>query len=111
MKAENKRNYVITIMCAVVVILFAFVLHYFLHGRDEGKTVKVGFIYVGDTSSGYTNNFVNAQNAVEKAYEGRVETVSKFNVPEDEVEGSLQELVDADCDVIFTTSYGYGVKA
>ena len=111
MKAENKRNYVITIMSAVVVILFAFVLHYFLHDRDEGKTVKVGFIYVGDTSTGYTNNFVNAQNAVEKAYEGRVETVSKFNVPEDEVEGSLQELVDADCDLIFTTSYGYGVKA
>ena len=62
MQTENKRIYVITIISAVVVILLAFVLHYFLHGREEGKTVKVGFIYVGDTSTGYTNNFVNAQN-------------------------------------------------
>lgn len=108
MQTENKRIYVITIISAVVVILLAFVLHYFLHGREEGKTVKVGFIYVGDTSTGYTNNFVNAQNAVEKAYEDRVETISKFNVPEDEVEGSLQELIDAGCNLIFTTSYGYG---
>lgn len=108
MQTENKRIYVITIISAVVVILLAFVLHYFLHGREEGKTVKVGFIYVGDTSTGYTNNFVNAQNAVEKAYEDRVETISKFNVPEDEVEGSLQEMIDAGCNLIFTTSYGYG---
>ena len=111
MKSERKRIYGITIICAAGVILFAFVLHFFLHGRDVEKTIKAGFIYVGDTSTGYTNNFVNAQNAVEKAYEGRVETISKFNVPEDEVEGSLQELVDAGCDLIFTTSYGYGVKA
>ena len=108
MQTENKRIYVITIISAVVVVLLAFVLHYFLHGREEGKTVKVGFIYVGDTSTGYTNNFVNAQNAVEKAYEDRVETISKFNVPEDEVEGSLQEMIDAGCNLIFTTSYGYG---
>ena len=41
MQTENKRIYVITIISAVVVILLAFVLHYFLHGREEGKTVKV----------------------------------------------------------------------
>lgn len=109
-KADRKRIYAITIISAIVVIAITFSIHHFLNGRDADKTIKTGFVYVGDASTGYTNNFVKVQNAIEKKYDDRVETIPKFNVPEEEVEGALKELVEAGCDLIFTTSYGYGEK-
>lgn len=109
-KMTMKRIYGITVISAIVVILITFFVHYFAHDRELERTIKAGFIYVGDASTGYTNNFVKAQNAIEKNYDGRVETIPKFNVPEEEVEGALQELVEAGCELIFSTSYGYGEK-
>lgn len=109
-KKNKRRIYGITILTSVLMIAFAFGMHFLLHDRNAEKTLKVGFIYVGDTSTGYTNNFVKAQNAIENEYDGRVETIAKFNVPEDEVEGALEELVTEGCELIFSTSYGYGAK-
>ena len=109
-KADRKRRYGITIISALMVTVITFGIHYFTHGRESEKTIKAGFIYVGDSSTGYTNNFVKVQTAIEKKYDGRVETIPKFNVPEDEIEGALKELVTEGCDLIFTTSYGYGEK-
>ena len=100
-KADRKRRYGITIISALMVIVITFGIHYFTHGRESEKTIKAGFIYVGDSSTGYTNNFVKVQTAIEKKYDGRVETIPKFNVPEDEVEGALKELVTEGCDLIF----------
>ena len=110
MKSEIKRIYGITLISAIAVIAAAFAIHYFTHGREHEKTIKAGFVYVGDASTGYTNNFVKVQEAIEKKYDGRVETIAKYNVPEEEVEGSLKELVEEGCQLIFTTSYGYGEK-
>ncbi|MGN0153630.1 MAG: BMP family ABC transporter substrate-binding protein, partial [Lachnospiraceae bacterium] len=92
------------------VIAITFAIHYFAHDREADKTIKAGFVYVGDASTGYTNNFVKVQNAIEKNYDGRVETIPKFNVPEGEVEGALEELAEEGCELIFTSSYGYGEK-
>lgn len=109
-KSDRIRIYGITILSAIMVIVITFSIHYFTDGRESEKTIKAGFVYVGDASTGYTNNFVKIQNAIETSYDGRVETIPKFNVPEDEVEGALVELVAEGCDLIFTTSYGYGEK-
>lgn len=110
MKPEMKRIYGITIISAIMVIATVFTIHYFVHGKGNEKTIKAGFVYVGDVSTGYTNNFVKVQNAIEKSYAPRVETIAKFNVPEEEVEGALKELLEEGCELIFTTSYGYGEK-
>ena len=51
-----KKTYTVTFFtCAVVIaVVLAAVLSFH---KSESKTLKVGFIYVGDASTSYTNNF------------------------------------------------------
>lgn len=106
-----KRVYVITLLSAISVILAAFLVHFFLSEDKTDRTVKVGFVYVGDTSTAYTRNFENAQRAIEKQYGSQVDVIAKYNIAEDSVQGVLQELVDSGCELIFSTSYGFGEQA
>lgn len=111
MKSERNRIYGITVLSAAAVMMIACALHYFLHSEEMDRTIKAGFVYVGDISTAYTNNFVKAQTVIENQYAGQVETIAKYNVSEEDVEGALMELVEAGCELIFTGSYGYGEKA
>lgn len=108
--SDMKRIYGITLLSALVVIIIAFALHYALNDKREDRMIKVGFVYVGDASTSYTNNFIKAQKAIEKKYDGQVETIAKYNVVDEDIEMALQELIDERCNLIFTTSYGYGKK-
>lgn len=110
MKSEMKRVYGITLISAIVMIVISFGINYFSNEKEQVKTINVGFIYVGDASDAYTANFLKAQSAIEKQYAGQVNIIPKYNVPEDDVEDVLEELVEEKCDLIFATSYGYGEK-
>lgn len=107
---DMKRVYKVTIISAIAVILAAFGIHYLFRDKNPDKIVKVGFVYVGDTSTAYTNNFVKAQESVESKYGEQVETIAKYNVSEGAVEEALKELAAEECELIFTTSFGYGEK-
>lgn len=106
-----KRIYLITFSSALLVVLAAFCLHVLMRDDTKQRKITIGFVYVGDTSTAYTGNFVKAQRAVEKKYAGQVKTIPKFNVTEGSEESILQELVDDGCDMIFTTSFAFGEKA
>ena len=106
-----KRIYIITVSSALFVILAVFGLHLLLQDDSEQRTITAGFVYVGDTSTAYTGNFVKAQKAVEKKYGSRVRTIARFNVTEGSEDGILKDLVEEGCDIIFTTSFGFGEKA
>ncbi|MGN0152752.1 MAG: BMP family ABC transporter substrate-binding protein [Wujia sp.] len=110
MKSEMRRVYAITIISAIIMIVIAFTVEYFTNEDKNAETIQVGFVYVGDASDAYTANFVKAQNAIEKQYAGLVDIIAKYNVPEDDVESALVELEAEGCELIFTTSYGYGAK-
>ena len=97
-----------TLLGALSLILILSAAGLLVHSRKTDETIRVGFVYVGDSSTGYTNNFYEAQKAVEKAYGGSVVTIAKYNVPEDKAEVALQALIVEECKLIFTTSYGYG---
>lgn len=107
-----KKIYGITVICTFVMTLF-------VHGSvavgrffsNERERIKVGFVYVGDSCDAYTSNFMRAQHAIEAEFEDRVEIVAKYNVAEGTEEVYLRELVDCGCNLIFTTSYGYGETA
>lgn len=103
-----KRIYIITVLTSLAVIISAYCLHNFLIHNDGDKSIKVGFIYVGDASTPYTNNFIKSQKAIENYYGEQVETIEKYNVTEGNEETALKELADAGCNLIITTSYGYG---
>lgn len=108
--AGMKQIYKITFISAAAVLILACGIRFFLWGKETDRTMKVGFVYVGDTSTAYTNNFVKVQETIRKQYDGQVETIAKYNVSEENVEEALKELVEEGCELIFTTSYGYGEK-
>lgn len=103
-----KKAYILTALTVWALVLFGFVAHRAIFPPEEERSIKIGFLYVGDSVTPYTDNFVKAKENVEEIYGDRVEVVEKFNVPEDDVEPSLQNLVDEGCDLIFSTSFGYG---
>lgn len=105
-----KRVYIVTILSALFVLLAGFTIKQ-LEKEETVKTIKVGFVYVGDASTAYTDNFIKVHNTIENQYGDQVEIYAKYNVPEGSETEALQELVDAECDLIFSTSYGYGETA
>lgn len=102
-----KKKYILTIISACLAILAIFGMQRTFFDKTNEKTVTVGFIYVGDESTAYTNNFVKAQNAVANEYGERVHIISKFNIPEGSEDDAIRDLVEEGCDIIFGTSYGY----
>ena len=101
-----KKVYLVTLCTCLVVIALVSASVYFL--RDEEKEITVGFVYVGDASTAYTSNFIDAQEAIQTKYGDQVKVIALNNVAEGTEREYLQQLVDAGCDLIFTTSYNYG---
>lgn len=106
-----KRIYIITFITAILSVVAIVGINTALFSKDMDKTIKVGFMYVGDASTAYTNNFMKAQKAVEEAYGNQVIAVAKYNVSEGLEDKYFQELIDEKCDIIFATSFGYADAA
>ena len=74
------------------------------------EDIKVGFVHVSDPSDmGYTYNHHEGTLAMQEAL-GLTDDqiINKFNVPEGaECDTALRELVDAGCNIIFATSFGF----
>lgn len=99
-----KRVYTLCVITCLVMSLFSFGIHKIT--REDEKHLKVGFIFVGDEITPYTNNFIKARDHVKEVYGDRIECVTIYNVAEGQVESHLQELVDEGCDYIIAASYG-----
>ena len=103
------RKCVVTIISAMLVIAVFAIYNVLGFGKQaDDKKIKVGFVYIGDESNPYTYNFIRSQKALEAEYGNRVEIIVKENVTEGTEEKPIRELVSAGCEIIFTTSYGYG---
>ena len=81
---------------------------YGLFKKDEDKSIKVGIIYVGDASTAYTDNFIEALADIKEEYGDKVEVMHMYNVAEGTEREYLERLVNAGCNLIFSTSYNYG---
>lgn len=104
-----KKTYKIAILCTLIItILFHGTIKVAESLSKRKEHITVGFLYVGDRCNTYTNNFARAQDAIEAEFGDAVTTTCKFNVSEGEEEQYLKELVEEGCDLIFSTSYGYG---
>ena len=101
-----KRVYFLCVITSLMMILLSFGIHRIT--RTAEKHIKVGFIFVGDEITPYTENFIKARNHVMEVYGDQIECVTKYNVTEDQIEGPLNELVEEKCDYIIAPSYGYG---
>ena len=107
----KKINAVSIIVCAAAFILSIILFSVVTIGENELSSIKVGFVYDGDESAPYTYNFIRAQKAVAAEYGDRVTIAVKSNTTEEYGEQAIKELIAEGCDLIFTTSYGYGEAA
>jgi len=107
-----KRNIVITVITAFIFFaLFAF-KHFVLTSKDSDEVVlKIGFVYDGDESIPYTNNFIRAEHTIEERFGSKIEIFSRKNINPDEAEDVLDELVEKGCTLIFTNSYSHAIIA
>lgn len=74
---------------------------------DSGKDdLKVGFIFLHDSSSSYDKNFMDAAKSV--CDELGVASVLKVNVPEGaECQEVAEDLADQGCDIVFADSFNH----
>lgn len=80
--------------------------------NNDGKTVKVGLICIGDENDqGYTYNFIRGKEAATKALEEKgikVEWLVKYNITEDsKCEDANRELAEEGCQLIINNSFGF----
>lgn len=103
-----KKVHVLCLITSLLMIFLFFEIH--KNTKMEEKQIKVGFIFVGDEMTPYTENFIKARNYVMDVYGDKIECVTKYNVAEEQIEEPLYELVEEKCDYIIAASYGYGPK-
>lgn len=104
---NNKQKILVTVVCSVITIIFSLLVHEISCIHSHDRVVTAGFIYMGDEADSYTANFVKAQRELEKLYDEQINVVARFNVPLDMAEEVMNELCQAQCDIIFVTSEAY----
>ena len=103
-----KKKYIVTAFSAAAAILVMMLGLKVFHKDYSQRVIKVGFVYIGDSSTSYTSNFCRSQTELENAFPDNVVTLAKYNIPENNCQSSIQDLIDSGCDIIFGTSFGYG---
>ena len=103
-----KKKYYVTTISAIITILFVYGGLRLFHKDYSQKIVKVGFVYIGDASTAYTSNFCRSQLELQEKFPDNVITLAKYNIPENDCQPAIQDLIDNGCDLIFGTSFGYG---
>ena len=74
------------------------------------EDLKVGFVHIGDPSDmGYTYNHDQGTRKMQEALGlSDDQIINKYNTPEDaECDTALRELMDAGCNIVFGTSFGF----
>ncbi len=77
------------------------------------EDLKIGVVHILDLSDqGYTyNHDLGAKYMLEQLGLSEEQYIPKFNIPDQDAaatRSAIQELVEAGCQIIFTTSFGYG---
>ena len=88
-----KKRYIITVITSILMVVLIAGIQKIILEKKESRFVRVGALYVGDSSNTYTGNFIKAQKAIEKKFGNQVEFIPMFNVLEGNCENSLQILV------------------
>ncbi len=109
-----KREYIISFITALLIVLCV-VTYKVINTRqtNDEKMVRVGFVYNGDESMPYTNNFMLAKEKAKEVYGNKISVYEVKNVSDANVTNALDRLIDVNCDIIFSNSAGFGnsVKA
>lgn len=86
----------------------------FAEGGITKENIKIGFVHISDPSDmGYTyNHDIGTQAMMAELGISEDQIVNKFNVAETTAcETAINELIEAGCNMIFLTSFGFGEYA
>lgn len=109
---KNTRQIIITGTISLFLIIGYFCNRLIFNPKQEHNgPLRVGFVYDGDESIPCTNNFIRSQHKLEEVFGSQIEIFMQSNVPSDDVEAALEELIQNKCDIIFMTSYSQEVTA
>ena len=107
-----KKAYIASTITVIVLIVIAlFIKLMIFKAENNDAMITVGFVNDGDEATPYTNNFIRSSKMIEAVYGDKVEVIVRNNISEEDCEGAFEYLVEAGCDLIISTSYGYGVTA
>ena len=104
------KKYLVALITALFSICVIWSINKFLIQVPQEEVIKVGFVYISDEATAYTNNFCRSQREIENIFGSKIQTIAKYNIPdtENKVKSAVSDLVNQDCKLIFSTSYGYG---
>lgn len=104
------KKYLVALITTLFSICVILIINKFLIKVPQKEAVKIGFVYISDEATAYTNNFCRSQREIEEIFGVKIKTIAKYNIPdtENEVKSAVTDLVNQDCKLIFSTSYGYG---
>lgn len=104
------KKYLVALITTLFSICVIWIINEFLIKTPQENVAKVGFVYISDQATAYTNNFCSSQREIENIFGSKIQTIAKYNIPdtENEIKNALIDLVNQDCKLIFSTSYGYG---
>ncbi|NLO46772.1 MAG: BMP family ABC transporter substrate-binding protein [Clostridiales bacterium] len=107
------KRILVVLLCAVMVFSLAACKkgEKSKNGGDiTSENIKIGFVHIGDSSDkGYTYNHDLGTKNMQKALGLKDEQIiNKYNIPESSAcDTAIRELVDAGCNIIFATSFGF----
>lgn len=104
--SDRVIKFIVTLLASALMIGLTTVV-YFSNVKEE-KHIKVGYIYESDIANPYVANFIRAQKKIEEIYGTQVESIVEYNIKDGNEGPAIERLVDAGCDLIFGTCYGYG---
>lgn len=107
----RRSDIVSVVVSACMVLACAVGVNTLREASHAKEHIKVGFVYDGDETEPYTYNFMVAQRALKSAYDEQVEVEIQSNVPDGDGTEAIRTLVDDGCDLVFTSSWGYGEAA
>lgn len=105
---SEKKTIVLALVSSLLLIGLFFALDC-LRGEMGGDKppLKVGFLFEGDKSTAYTDNFIRAQREAERKFGQRIQVFVQKNVADEAAPQHLQKLVDEGCQLIFANSYNF----
>ena len=104
------KKYLVALITTLFSICVIWSINKFLIKVPQKEAVKIGFVYISDEATAYTNNFCRSQREIEEIFGAKIKTIAKYNIPDTEikVKSAVTDLVNQDCKLIFSTSYGSG---
>ena len=106
---KGERKLIVWVVLAALISIYALYMYRYMDAwvGTTNKVVTVGIIHDGDESTPYSGNFIRAMESLKVEYGDSVRIIQRSNVPYEEADAVLRDLINRGCDIIFSNSYGY----